>query len=459
MGSFGGALWGGNPFAGTAGTFPNSNQVTPQTIFDLSRSLLVGNPNNTAVFSNDYLYPYFNLAYPELYQIMAQVQTPRVRREFYYLVPAYTSILNPLSIGVVDLDEPIFVSERVATAIQIATTGSNTPVLVTTSAPHGLGNNDDITIGEVIGSQAPWGRWFVTVVDAMNFTLNGSTGDGNSGTGGNLYTSSAVFQPVRMIDTLTDRFPTGRLIDCAWEESLFKFRGATLPAQIRVMYWANGNPPQNPATPLNIEGCSSYLTYRTSQKAAESKGFYPLSDRFGRQAVGASGEADGSGGLLRSFLNVQVLGMQRTTWRKQPFRDNLAFGWYEGDYIYGSQSGAAPPFPNTGGMTVREAYYAVPMVNGMANLDLDQGNIQAVSLVQDTVILNPSGNGVNFSVVLEQDVTGGHAVTFGDRFLGVDPTEFSGTGVAGMTRTILQFAIRPDRTIIFIGVTYGPAPY
>jgi hypothetical protein len=184
----------------------------------------------------------------------------------------------------------------------------------------------------VVGTQAPWGRWFVTVVDSLNANLNGSVSDGIAGIGGNLYFSSGKFTPMQRNDITAqdDRPLNAHLLDWAWENSVFRFRGATSPAQIHVRYWANGNPPQSVTTPLNVEGCFAYLTNRIAGFAAESKGWYQMADRMKLMAVGPKGEADASGGLLRSFLVTQVRGLQGNTYRRQPYAspgvDGLIYG-------------------------------------------------------------------------------------------------------------------------------------
>lgn len=458
MGTFGGAVFGGNPFAGSPGTFPASGVTTPGTIFSLVRSLLVGNPNDTSIFSDAALQPYFNLAYPELYQAMELVQTPRVRREFYYLVPAYTSYLQPLAINVVDMDEPEMVQERVSSgSIPIASTGTDSPIIVTTQVPHGLGPNADIAISSVLGSDAPWGRWFITYIDPLRFSLNGSVSDGNQGQGGMVYKSGNRFCQMVPLDQMTDRPLSSQLLDYLWEDSVFKFRGATSPVQICVTYWANGNPPQNPATALNIEGCSTYLSYRIAGLAAASKGWWQVANEHKRTALGKNMDADASGGLLYLFLQKQVLTSQSTPYRKLPFRDNISYEYF-GDYPYGNFTATGTPNSGTG-VIQREAWYQIPVWNGYAQPDFSQGNVQAILLTQDVAILNPVGYGVVWNLVLEQDSVGGHSVTFGSRFIDVDPSGFSGPGVGGYTRVVIQFGIKPDNSIVYLGVIYGPSPY
>jgi hypothetical protein len=308
-----------------APSFPNSPQVTPQAIFDAACSLLVGNPNDKTVFSNAVLQPYFNLAYPELIAAATMAQTNRVRRDFYTVVPAYTTELNPLAIGVVDMDEPELVWEaQNATIIPIATVGRNSPVQVTTQAPHGLASNAQVNAGGTLGTSSVQGRWFVTVIDSLNVTLNGSVSDGNTGTGGYLVSTGAQFQPVISDDqTGNDNRPLSNYLETySWVQSTFQFRGATSPVLIHVRYWINGNPPQNPAVPIGLEGCFGYLSYRVAGKAAESKGWFQLADRYTTEAIGPKREADMTGGLLRTFLASQVLRMQRQQYRRSPFREN-----------------------------------------------------------------------------------------------------------------------------------------
>lgn len=66
-------------------------------------------------------------------------------------------------------------------AITGATNGS--PIQIT-AAGHGLNTNDTCTVAGVGGNTAANGVWTVTKVDANNFSLNGSTGNGAYTSGG-----------------------------------------------------------------------------------------------------------------------------------------------------------------------------------------------------------------------------------------------------------------------------------
>jgi hypothetical protein len=451
--------------------FPNSPQVTAESIFQAARALLVGNQNDTTVFSDAILQPYFNLAYPELTQIMSQCQTNRVRREFYYVVPAFTSVVNPLAIGVYDMDEPELMWERQSiTIIPIATTGKNSPIQVTTQIPHNLGPNTEINCGGTIGTTAVQGRWFVTVIDPLNVTLNGSVSDGNAGIGGNIYQSGNYFQEVYSDDQSgQNNSPMNQYLNTyRWEESVFKFRGATNPSEIKVRYWINGNPPQNVLTPLGIEGCFQYLAYRIAGKAAEAKGWLQMADRYINEAVGPKREADATGGLLRGFLNSQVLRMQRQQYRRQPFRVNTSSIYGFNDYPYGTPSFGGPGATTNPAVSpvVRTGWYPVPFFNGFSNVDLTQGDTQYILLTTDTAILNyPSPVAFSYRFVIDQDAIGGHAVEWGSRYLGLNPGDwsgaggiFAGSGIAPNTRVIIQFSIDLSGNSVVTGAITGPSP-
>lgn len=307
---------------------------TVQNILDAARSWLSDNGVVAAgeIFTNSVLLPHYSTAYRKMYNAMANLGSARIRREFYHLLPAYTTILQPSTIGVTDMAEPEFLDERInVTQVAISATGTSSPIQVTTSAPHNYASNSsDVIVTEVGSTQAPWGRWFVTVVDSLNFTLNGSTTDGVAGSGGFASTSNDKFVPMDALDSLTDRDISDRLRDYVWEENVFKFRGSTQAVQLRVTYIASGAPPQNPNTTIGIDDALNFLGCYTAAVAAAAKTWYTISDRLGRIALGTTPERDGSGGFLRDFCNIQVKKMQRTQRRRRPFRKKRS----QFDYIW-----------------------------------------------------------------------------------------------------------------------------
>lgn len=74
----------------------------------------------------------------------------------------------------------------------VVTAASNTAPIVITSANHGLGNLQKITIAGVTGNTAANGMWTVTVINPNQFSLNNSIGNGAYVSGG--YWSSVSIQ-------------------------------------------------------------------------------------------------------------------------------------------------------------------------------------------------------------------------------------------------------------------------
>jgi hypothetical protein len=297
--------------------------ATLQNVYDAARSWLSDNGLVSAgeIFTNAVLQPHFATAYRKMYDSLGCIGSPRIRREFYHILPAETSIFIPSSVGIQDLAEPEFLDERKSVAaVAIAATGITSPIQVTTAAPHGYASNaTEVIVAEVAGTQAPWGRWFVTVVDPLNFTLNGSVSDGVAGTGGVASTSNDKFTPCNPLDSLTDRDISDSLCDYAWEEGYFKFRGCSQPVQIRVTYVASGVAPTITTQSIGLDNCLNFLAAYTAAIAAGSKGWTTMAAGLERRALGSS-EKVGSGGYLRDFMNIQVKTMQRTQRRRRPFR-------------------------------------------------------------------------------------------------------------------------------------------
>jgi len=314
---------------------------TVSEVFNTARAMLQGGDTSASIgFSNTQMQNFFNVAYPELWQIMAQAQSPRVRREFFYVVPAYTSYVDPIAIGVTDMAEPEELFERGDLAsVAISTASTASPILITLATALSPATNTDVTVSGVASTFAPWGRWFWTNVSTTTGTLNGSVSDGVAVTGGYLVTTSNRFVPMApRRDEWTDRPLSNRLMDWGWQDNVFQFRGANQDAQIHCYYWASGTPPTNVNTTLNIDDCMAFLATRVAGLAAESRGWYTMADRLNIRALGPKGEADGSGGLLRAFLNLQVQNLQRSIFIKPMFRSKLGLGTGMGDYPYGQQS-------------------------------------------------------------------------------------------------------------------------
>lgn len=268
----------------------------------------------------------FPSAYGRVAGMLAQIGSSRIERDFFCLIPAYQRILIPAQAELMDLSEPIHLRERGSvTSITIASTSATSPIQVTTAVPHGLANNADVIISQVDDSIAPLGRWYIKIVDTLNFTLNGSFTDENVGTGGFVSWSGEKFSlPLTPIDDLDDRDPSDRLTEYQWKNNAFYFHGATTGRQLWIEYLASPEPPLNPNTILPWDNCADVLACLSAMTLAGNKGWNAMATRLRKEALGDSGEANSSGGLLREFINIQILAKQREQQAPRPFRENFA---------------------------------------------------------------------------------------------------------------------------------------
>ena len=431
-------------------------------VFNTARSQLQGGDTSASIgFSNTQMQQFFNVAYPELWQIMAQVQTPRVRRDFFHYLPAYTTLFDPFAIGIDDFAEPEQIEERGnVTTLTITGTTDTTPIGVATSGTGGLVTNSSVQIADVTGTTAPWGMWYITYLSPTLFSLNGSTAPGVAGTGGKVMWSGDRFLMMGAVRDMPYNQPISSYLRIwQWQDSQLRFLGATQPIQLHITYWASAIPPTNVNTELGIDDCMAFLSTRVASLAAESRGWYEMANRLTARALGPKGEADGSGGLLRSFLNLQVQNLQRTIFVKPMFRSKAGLSTLTGDYIYGSFSyGGNAASSGSSNVNPSGGYYIVPVSGGTAALDLSLGSIQVVNLTSSSTLLATPDNlqPGPFWIKLIQDATGGRAVTLSADYIGMDPTEFSGAICLPSTYVVLSLAVQDDLQISYLGINYGP---
>lgn len=296
-------------------------QQTLQKVFDLARANLGDTQNNGAgeVFTNSRLQLHFENAWNEMYECLQMHSSPRIMRDFYWVLPALTETFSPQGNGLLDFSEPEFIEERGnSNEVAIVSTDTGTPIKVTATA-HGYSTGQEVIQTEIVGTRAPWGRFFITVIDANNYTLNGSASDGLAGSGGIAVTGADDFREVFPGD-VTDGEPSATLGTYSWRNGTFNFRGSTTPRQLHIWYSASGVPPTNTSQMLGLDDCQTYLAARTAGLAANSSGFYQMASILNGNALGASGQADGKSGLLHGLLASQIKSLQRQTFRRQPFR-------------------------------------------------------------------------------------------------------------------------------------------
>ena len=271
-----------------------------------------------------------------MFNVLAGV-SKRVQKVIYLPFPAYTTTLDPATYNVNDFSEPELIEERPmpSTPIAIATTDTSTPINVNTVSAHGLSTGTEGVVTEVSGTSAPWGQWFFTVTGSSTLSLNGSASDGNSGTGGTIIPGNGTPQWLEL-DALDldgqgmDGQPQAYLGVYVWDGELLRFRGAVNTQELRITYYASGTPPTNAAQQIGIDNCIDFLACATAANAARSNSWFQLADQLKFTAYGPNQMPDGDGGLLRSFINIQVMSQQRGPQRRmQPYRNRRSrFGNY-----------------------------------------------------------------------------------------------------------------------------------
>jgi hypothetical protein len=91
--------------------------------------------------------------------------------------------------------------------------------------------------------------------------------------------------------------------------------------------------------------------------------------------------------------------------------------------------------------------------------DLSQALNQEITVMADAFIAAPINytGSPTFRLILEQDATGGHALTFDSAYKDLtNPAAFSGANAPANTRVILTCTVRGDGSIIQTAPTIGP---
>lgn len=298
--------------------------VTVEAVLNQARALL---RDTQVVGGEDYtdsvLMPYFGEAYRMIFNAMAAGGVKRVQRIIYVNLQMPTTILIPATANVFDIFEPILVEERAAgTNIPIVFTSNTIPIIAYAPA-HGLSTGTEVISTDILGTYAPWGLWYVVVIDADHVSLTGSMGDGTAGTGGYLTVpNNLAFTEVLPIDLPNqglDGTPTTSLGVYLWQNQNFMFRGATSNRQLRITYWASGIAPTNSATVIAIDNSIDVLSYATAYGAAQASGWKELADTLYIRVYGRP-DIIGSG-LLADYTAQSVKMLQRGPQRRMlPFR-------------------------------------------------------------------------------------------------------------------------------------------
>lgn len=218
----------------------------------------------------------FGGAYRELVTSYDFYQAPAAIFEVWTNLPAYTSILNPVSQALaLNFQQPRILSERdIATTINVtnATVAAGGLITLTFAAQSlsaaGISAATEILVSGVGGVTGADGRFFPTIVDDTDLTLNGSIGSGSYTSGGVVTTSNDNYTAVKQVTELADRFPSLRLWEYTFENGNFYFVGATQARQLRLSYFASGLPPTTGS--VGYDDSLDFLAHRTAALACDA---------------------------------------------------------------------------------------------------------------------------------------------------------------------------------------------
>lgn len=122
------------------------------------------------------------------------------------------------------------------------------------------------------------------------------------------------------VDTLSQFDSSDSLVEWKWEGDTFYFIGATGARLLKIEYTMSGVAPTTGT--IAIDNSRTILGYITAALIAQSPlgGQPQMAALLFRQAYGPSMEPDGTGGVLRHFLNPMVKEQQKRPIVFPPFR-------------------------------------------------------------------------------------------------------------------------------------------
>lgn len=277
------------------------------------------------IFTDTILNAPFSMAYRELFRALQGIANPRVQRTLFYNLPINTAFLAPSTAGIADLGEVEVLEERgglTTTTISAAAIGSGFVTLtVTSSADFATGDAGVVSSVTATGMSGIAGIWGLTVVDGTTIKLNGAVGLGT-------FTGTAVLS--KSGESFTEVIGPRRIVDVGgavsslgiydWYEDAFHFLICNVVRQIRITYISSAATIASVNDTTGVDDSLDFLAVRTAGLAAASRGARDRADALNLMAIGPSGQADGTGGMLRELVATGVRALQANPCQRPPFR-------------------------------------------------------------------------------------------------------------------------------------------
>lgn len=310
---------------------------TIQQIADQARALLGDDQiPGGEIFSNNVLMPHIAQATRELFRVLRGAQDPFVLQDAYYTLPPFTSVLDPITAGLVGFAEPEFIASRQAgpkqhiTDVVVGTGLDGEPNATLQVVAHGFSSGQTVITYGIVGFDdfnSPNGLWSITVANANAFSLNGCTAAGAYVSGGYVIGGGGRGEftpmvPVSRIEAIADGAANSGSTQSvyAWEGNVLRFMATSDARELRITYRLSATTSTNPSSIIPIDDSQDFLATRAAGIAAATRGAPARANELNLEALGSGKIADGSGGILGELVRIDIRNLQRVVYRRPPFR-------------------------------------------------------------------------------------------------------------------------------------------
>lgn len=327
---------------------------TGQNICDLTRSILGDTQiSGGQIFTNAFLYgaahgasPPFTgtggpmqSAYNKLFERLRTRNDRRSRRTSFAYIPANTSFVNPLTVGITNCGNPIDLWERslstppfydiTAIALTPASQGVAPYALLTVAHGGTLVTGQTIEVQGVLGvSDDINNYWTLTVPDSSHVQLNGCTAIGTYTATTGIVIVGAESWPQLPMSRVWNQFNINQLPigpasqtcfrNWTWETSALRLPPLSTSRELMIDYNLSGQVPLDPSLSLAIDDCLNCLAYRVAAIAGRSKG---------RPQDACDGYLAESDKFFDEFLQPVIKDLQRERLIVPRYRGKRNTGW------------------------------------------------------------------------------------------------------------------------------------
>lgn len=242
------------------------------------------------IFTDSKLQPHYQTAYAELWRELDRIDSTFLDTDAFYIVPAYTSFVDPATAGIANLGELLGIEERgtISSVTVSAATPGTASLAVTTGSAHGRATGEVVILSSMGGlTLNANGPFTITVTGASAFTANGCTATGTYTSGGVASYSTEGWSELQRVDRIED-YPT----TSGTALQVFSYRGdiiRTFPAnaarQIRVRYSMSGSAPTTTTQTILLDDSVDFLAARTGQLASGTRGMPETEERLKNMAA------------------------------------------------------------------------------------------------------------------------------------------------------------------------------